>query len=145
MNPIEGELIDWAVYSATRSSLGANFVRILGYFREDGTKSVGEIEDAMRAQDAALMVMPAHTLKGEAAQFGATRLSMAAEKIEMTARKCIEHHEAPDELLELVVKLRPMFAETLAELDRESSPVVDRQAAGFGRKPGGHSSSWANR
>lgn len=137
MVPIEGELIDWAVYTATRSALGDNFVRILGYFREDGAKSVMQIEQAMRAQDAAQMIMPGHTLKGEASQFGAIRLGIAAEQIELTARKCIEHHQAPDELLELVVQLRPMFEETLVELTRETSPVVERQVAGFGRKSSG--------
>ena len=33
-------LVDWRAYSAARAELGAGFVRILGYFREDGIKSV---------------------------------------------------------------------------------------------------------
>src|SRR3546814_1824686 len=33
-------LVDWEEFRATRGQLGAAFVRILGYFREDGTKSV---------------------------------------------------------------------------------------------------------
>tara|TARA_R110000772_G_scaffold151869_1_gene262677 strand:+ start:675 stop:1112 length:438 start_codon:yes stop_codon:yes gene_type:complete len=131
---INSDLIDWAVYSDTRSSLGPDFVRILGYFREDGTESVSKIETAMRAKDAAAMIIPAHKLKGESQQFGAIRLAAMAEKIEMTARKCVEHHQAPDEILEQVVSLRPLFEETLPILDHESSPVVQRQPMGFGRR-----------
>lgn len=134
---LESELIDWTVYTETRSALGPDFVRILGYFREDGTQSVAQIEAAMRERDAAKMVIPAHTLKGEAAQFGAVKLSAAAEAIELTARKYVEYQQSPEELLEPIVALRPMFEETLADLDRESSPVIQRQANGFGRRASG--------
>lgn len=137
MEPLESELIDWTVCGATRSSLGPNFVRILGYFREDGTDSVSKIEAAMRAKDPVAMVMAAHTLKGEALQFGALRLWGTAEVIEMTARACVEHHDTPDELLELVVGLRSMFEETLAVLEEDASPVVrERHPLGFGRQFG---------
>ena len=40
--------IDWEDFARAREELGAEFVRILGYFREDGTKSVVAIEEAMR-------------------------------------------------------------------------------------------------
>lgn len=134
MAPLESELIDWTVCNATRSALGPNFVRILGYFREDGTDSVSKIEAAMRAKDPVAMVMAAHKLKGEALQFGALRLWVAAETIEMTARTCVEHHDTPDEVLELVVALRPMFEETLALLEEYASPIVhERHPLGFGR------------
>ena len=66
-------LVDWNEFRATRTQLGAAFVRILGYFREDGIKSVAAIEEAMRARSAGGLVMPAHTLKSEARQFGAER------------------------------------------------------------------------
>ena len=79
-------LVDWTVYTAARAELGAQFVRILGYFREDGTKSVAAIEAAMRGANAAAMVIPAHTLKGEARQFGAEPLADLAERIETIAR-----------------------------------------------------------
>ena len=46
-------LIDWAVFGETRNLLGAGFMRVLGYFREDGTKSVAAIEEAMRLKDSA--------------------------------------------------------------------------------------------
>ncbi|VWX61505.1 Histidine phosphotransferase [Sphingorhabdus sp. 109] len=137
VGPVESELIDWKVWADTRSALGPHFVRILGYFREDGYQSVDKIEEAMRANDPAAMVLAAHKLKGEALQLGGMKLSIAAETIEMTARACVEHHETPEELIELVVALRPMFEDTLAILDRGTSPLVQqRQPTGFGRRFG---------
>ncbi len=79
-------LIDWKAFTETRKLLGTGFVRVLGYFLEDGTKSVAAIEEAMRLKDSAKLVMPAHTLKGEAWQFGANRLALLAEEIEVAAR-----------------------------------------------------------
>ncbi|MEW4468070.1 Hpt domain-containing protein [Parasphingorhabdus sp. JC815] len=121
-------LIDRAIYGATRSTLGPDFVRILGYFREDGAQSVENIETAMRASDAAAMIMPAHRLKGESLQFGAMRLAAVTERIEMTARKCVEQQQAPDEILEQVGGLRSLFEETLPILEYDSSPVVRRES-----------------
>jgi HPt (histidine-containing phosphotransfer) domain-containing protein len=109
-------------------------VRILGYFREDGVKSVAAIETAMRALNAAAMVLPAHTLKGEARQFGAEPLGELAEKIETIARDCVENRDTPDQALQSVVELRPLFDKTLTMLERESNPLVERRPAAFGRR-----------
>ncbi|MBB4096748.1 Hpt domain-containing protein [Sphingomonas kyeonggiensis] len=127
------QLVNWNSFSQARAELGANFVRILGYFREDGVKSVARIEEAMRANNAASMVIPAHTLKGESRQFGADPLADLAETIEMTARACIERQDTPTDVLEYVVALRPLFEETLALLERESNPLVERRPV-FGRR-----------
>ncbi len=127
------DCVDWTVFSQARTELGADFVRILGYFREDGTKSVNAIEQAMRARNAAALVLPAHTLKGESRQFGADPLADLAEHIETVARRCVEHHQTPDELIASVVELRPLFESTLLMFDRETNPLVERRPA-FGRK-----------
>ncbi|WP_419809076.1 Hpt domain-containing protein [Sphingomonas sp.] len=129
-------LVDWDAFGQARSELGAGFVRILGYFREDGVKSVAAIEQAMRAESAAAMVIPAHTLKGEARQFGAEPLGALAETIEAIARDCVELQDTPEVALEHIVKLRPLFSETLTLLEREANPLVARkpQGGGFGRK-----------
>lgn len=129
-------LIDWPAYAKARAELGAGFVRILGYFREDGVKSVAAIEEAMRAQNAAAMVIPAHTLKGESRQFGAEPLASLAEVIEMHARDCVERRLEPEGALEDVVRLKPLFEETLALLEREANPLAERRpTGGFGRRP----------
>lgn len=133
------ELVDWAVFARVRAELGSGFVRILGYFREDGVKSVHAIEQAIRERSAAALVLPAHTLKGEARQFGAEPLAQLAEHIETTARRCVEARETPDELIEKVVELRPLFDATLRLFDREVNPLMDRRpiGTGFGRKAPG--------
>ncbi len=125
-------IIDWEAFQQARTDLGADFLRILGYFRDDGTKSVAAIEAAMRSGNAVSLVIPAHTLKGEARQFGAEALADLAEDIETFARKCVEIRESPDEFVPEVVKLRPLFEETLALFDAETNPLVERR--GFGKK-----------
>ena len=120
-------LIDWNAFGETRNLLGAGFVRILGYFLEDGTKSVAAIEEAMRLKDSAKLVMPAHTLKGEAWQFGANRLALLAEEIEVAARHYVEIQIDPSELVEKVVHLRPLFETTVLALEAETSPLVERR------------------
>ncbi|AJP72754.1 Hpt domain-containing protein [Sphingomonas hengshuiensis] len=126
-------LVEGNALSQARAELGASFARILGYFREDGVKSVSAIEAAMRAQNAAALVIPAHTLKGDALQFGAEPLADLAEAIEFLARDCVEQHEAPTQALALVAQLRPLFEATLELLERETNPLVSRRPA-FGRR-----------
>lgn len=130
----DADLVDRNDFARTRNELGAAFLRILGYFREDGEKSVSAVEQAFRNRDAVALVTPAHTLKGESAQFGAHRLSAMAEEIEMAARRCVEYRESPDELIETIVALRPCFTETMALLDRDANPLAARRPASFGRK-----------
>ncbi len=134
-----GALVNWATFSHARAELGSEFVRILGYFRDDGVKSLAAIEEAMRAQSAVALVRPAHTLKGESLQFGAEPLGLLAEHIEHTARRCVELQQTPDELIGSVVELRPLFEQTLAVLNRETMPaaappIARRPVGGFGRK-----------
>ncbi|MEO5773076.1 MAG: Hpt domain-containing protein [Sphingomicrobium sp.] len=132
------ELVDWTHFEKSRAELGPGFIRILSYFHEDGVKSVSQIEDAMRKENTTGLVIPAHTLKGEARQFGAGKLSDVAELIENTARICIETHRFPDELIKDVVELRRLFEQTIAMFDKATNPLISRGPApvsgGFGRK-----------
>lgn len=139
-------LVDWPSFAKAKGELGADMPRILGYFREDGVKSVTAIEEAQRALNTAGLVIPAHTLKGEARQFGAFPLADLAEKIEFMARDLMESRDTPETILEDVVALRPLFTQSLALLEREANPVREgvglrdrRPVLGFGRRatPGG--------
>jgi HPt (histidine-containing phosphotransfer) domain-containing protein len=121
-------MINWESFAETRNSLGPQLVRILGYFREDGLKSVAAIEEAMRLGNSAALVIPAHTLKGESFQFGAEKLGELAEGIEISARRFVEMQQTPEELLAQVVQLRPTFEATLNALEQEFSPLVERRA-----------------
>ena len=94
-----------------------------------------DIDQAMRAEDTVALVVPAHTLKGEARQMGAEPVAAIAELIESTARLCIETHRFPDELVPKVIELRKLFNETVAAFDSETNPLMTRGApGGFGRK-----------
>ena len=131
------DIVDWVHFEKSRGELGTGFIRILGYFREDGAKSVSQIEAAMREQNTVALVIPAHTLKGEASQFGAKPLAAKAEFIEQVARSCIETHRFPDELVADVVELRRLWNETIELFDRETNPRLVRAApnqGGFGKK-----------
>ena len=131
------DIVDWVQFERSRAELGPGLIRILGYFREDGVKSVGQIEQAMREQNTAALVIPAHTLKGEARQLGAEPLAKIAELIETTARFCIESRRFPDELVPEVVELRRTFDQTVELFDKATNPLLSRarpQQAGFGRK-----------
>ena len=138
MTDVSSDIVDWGHFEKSRSELGPGFIRILSYFREDGTKSVGQIEQAMREQNTVALIIPAHTLKGEARQFGAEPLAVVAELIEQTARLCVETHRFPDELVPEVVELRKLFNDTIDLFDKATNPRVVRAApaTGFGRKVG---------
>ena len=122
------EVVDWTVFCAARSELGAGFARILGYFREDGEKAVSRIEAAMHGRDTAGLVLPAHTMKSEARQFGAEPLGALAEEIEFGARRAIEMGFFPDDLRPRVARLRPLYLETMEQLETEANPLVKRRA-----------------
>ena len=131
------DIVDWVHFERSRSELGPGFIKILSYFKEDGVKSIAQIEQAMRQQDTAALVIPAHTLKGESRQLGAEPLGKIAELIETTARFCVESRRFPDELVPEVVALRKMFEETVELFDKATNPLLTRnraEPAGFGRR-----------
>lgn len=128
------QVVNWTEFQRMRAELGANFVRILSYFREDGEKAVSRIEAAMHDRDTAALVLPAHTMKSEARQFGAELLGLLAEEIEVAARRALESHLFPDNIVPEVAKLRPLYNRTLELLERETNPLQQRRRT-FGRGP----------
>ena len=129
------DVVDWAHFEKSRTELGPAFIRILSYFKEDGVKSIAQIEQAMHEQNTTALVIPAHTLKGEARQLGAEPVAKLAELIESTARLCVETHRFPDELVPQVVELRKLFNQTVELFENATNPLVKRTGpTGFGRK-----------
>jgi HPt (histidine-containing phosphotransfer) domain-containing protein len=129
------DIVDWAHFEKSRTELGSGFIRILSYFKEDGVKSVEQIEQAMHDENTIALVLPAHTLKGESRQLGAEPLAKIAELIESTARFCVESRRFPDELVPEVVQLRALFNQTVDLFDKETNPLKTRTPpTGFGRK-----------
>ena len=47
----DADIVDWVHFEKSRAELGPGFIRILGYFREDGAKSIAAIEAAMRERN----------------------------------------------------------------------------------------------
>ncbi len=133
MDEAAATIVDWAKFAQMRSELGASFVRILGYFREDGEKAVAKIEEAMHRRDAAAFVLPAHTMKAEARQFGAEPLAALAEQIELAGRRALESRLFPDDILPQVAQLRPLYGQTIDQLEAETNPLATRRSAD--RKP----------
>ena len=113
-------VVDWAKFARMRAELGGDFIRILGYFREDGEKAVAR-------RDAAALVIPAHTMKSEARQFGAEPLGDLAEEIEHAGRRALESRLFPDQILPQVARLRPLYVETMALFEQETNPLVARR------------------
>ncbi len=73
MSDVSRDIVEWELFEKNRAELGPGFIRILNYFREDGAKSVDQIEQAMREANTAALVIPAHTIKGEARQSARSR------------------------------------------------------------------------
>ena len=124
------QLIDWDAFAQARSTLGAGFVRMLGYFREDGETSVTRIERAMQSGDVIALVAPSDRLKEDAQQFGAELLADLAEEIEIAARRAIENRLFPDDLIPEVAKLRPLYLTTVEQLERAANPLQQRRVSG---------------
>ena len=83
----------------------------------------------------AAIVLPAHTMKAEARQFGAEPLADLAEQIEFACRRALESHLFPGDILPEVAKLRPLYLQTIALLEEETNPLAQRRGSGFGKKP----------
>jgi HPt (histidine-containing phosphotransfer) domain-containing protein len=122
-------LVDESELAETRATLGPALPRLLGYFREDGPRSIARIKAALDADDAAAIVAPADTLKSEARQFGCQRLGGMAEAIEMAARRCVEARDPPTQLAAQIAMLPQCFAETLALLEARLPPISDAAPA----------------
>ena len=134
------DVVNWTTFGQTRSLIGNDFAKILGYYRDDAAKCVVAVEQAYKLRDAVGMVRPAHTLKGDSLQFGGEAMGRLAEHIEHSARRCVEEHSAPDSLDVEILRLRPLLIETLAQFERElkktTAAAVPARHTGFGRKAG---------
>lgn len=124
-------LVDATLLAVIQREIGPALARILGYYRQDGAVSITAIEAAMAQRNAAAMILPAHSLKGESLQFAATRMAELAQHVEMTARQCVEDRTAlPDALDRDVSQMRSCFHETVTILEAaiETAPAPQRAA-----------------
>src|SRR5688572_32112292 len=80
----------------------------------------------MQRGDAAALVIPAHTMKSEARQFGAEPLGALAEEIEIGARRAVEMRVPPDDLIPQAARPRPLYSKTIELFERETNPLHQR-------------------
>ena len=124
MEEAAGNLVDWAKFARMRTELGAISCASSAISARMARKRSRRIEEAMHRRDAAALVLPAHTMKAEARQFGAEPLGDLAEEIEQAGRRALESRLFPDEILPQVARLRPIYLRTMALFERETNPLV---------------------
>ena len=88
-NFINSYVIDEAVYAELEGTLGADIKTVLKLFIEDAPGYLSQLEYGIKNTDLAVLSSAAHTLKGCAANFGATQLSSACEAME---RACTDNN-----------------------------------------------------
>lgn len=123
------DLIDAKRLSNARMRLGPRFWDNLRYLHDEGHAAISAIETSLRAHDPVGMIEPAERLKDEAQSLGALALAAIAERIEAEARDCVEWHQDPGLMIEPVVMLRSVFAETIDALRKDSNPLISRTPA----------------
>jgi len=82
------EIIDRSVLEALSDSVGEDFVEeLIDTFIEEGPGMFNEMQQALSVADADSFRRAAHSLKTNAATFGATELAEKAKKLESMARE----------------------------------------------------------
>jgi HPt (histidine-containing phosphotransfer) domain-containing protein len=83
------ETLDPGVVRALEEMLGNDpeaLAEIVDAFRDEGPQRVAELNEGLSAGDATLVGRAAHTLKANAAMFGAVRLEAFCRELETAAR-----------------------------------------------------------
>lgn len=82
------KIIDRDVYQALVDSVGEDFVgELVEAFLDEGAQFLIDLSRALDVQDVNLFRRAAHSLKSNAATFGALTLSELAKELEMMARE----------------------------------------------------------
>lgn len=81
------KIIDLGVYQTLVEMVGEDFIgEMLEAFLTEGAQFLTDLSQALDGQDAELFRRSAHSLKSNAATFGALNLSDMAKELEMLAR-----------------------------------------------------------
>jgi HPt (histidine-containing phosphotransfer) domain-containing protein len=104
--------IDHAVFSELRESLGADFiVELVDTFLEEAPGLIAQLRPALDAGDVEKFRRAAHSLKTNAATFGAMPLHALAKELEFMARE-----NRLGEVGDRIQRLEDLFAHAAAEL-----------------------------
>lgn len=80
-------VIDSSTFEALQQMVGADFIsELVTTFLEDGPRMLQELRDSLAANDAETFKRAAHSMKTNAATFGATELAELSKALEMLGR-----------------------------------------------------------
>ena len=121
------DIIDWEYFEKSRAELGPGFIRILSYFKEDGT----QVDRPDRGRDARAEYDRAGASRAHPqgriapARRGAAGQGRRADRID---RALLHRNRAafPDELVPEVVQLRRLFDQTVELFDKATNPLMTR-------------------
>ncbi len=81
-------VIDLNAFTNLKETVGADFIgEMIDTFLEDALTQIGQMKNGLAAQDVDLFRRAAHSLKSNAATFGATELAGLARELEMLGRE----------------------------------------------------------
>ena len=81
-------VIDLNAFNILKESTDADFIReLINTFLEDAPLQIQQMKDAIDKKDAELFKRAAHTVKSNAATFGATQLASLARELESMGRE----------------------------------------------------------
>jgi hypothetical protein len=129
-------------FEKSRAELGPGFIRILSYFREDGAKSVAQIEQAMHEQNTVALVIPGAHAEGRIAPVRRRAAGRIAELIETPRASAVRRNPplSPTSWCPRWSSFAALFNETVELFDKATNPLLtarardQRRAGGFGRK-----------
>lgn len=81
-------VLDLITFNALKESTGADFIEeLIDAFLDDAVTQMAEMKSALAAQDSETFRRAAHSLKSNAATFGAGDLAALARELEMLGRE----------------------------------------------------------
>ena len=81
-------VIDLNTFTNLKETVGADFIgEMIDTFLEDALTQIGQMKSGLAAQDVDLFRRAAHSLKSNAATFGATELAGLARELEVLGRE----------------------------------------------------------
>ena len=112
------KIIDQGIYQALVEMVGEDFIgEMTAAFLDEGARFLKDISHALESQDADLFRRSAHSIKSNAATFGALTLSELAKELEMMARE--SQFENADAKLESLFSAFTNASQALKELQND--------------------------
>jgi CheY-like chemotaxis protein len=115
-----GEVLDMAAFERLRTTMGTGFDELLSTFVEDSHELLNTMRNALGDKSVDVLRRAAHSLKSNAASFGAMTLSTLAKDLEGLARS--GSLDGASARVERLAGECERVARALRQVDRESRP-----------------------